>query len=67
MNLKKINNFLEKFWLVVGVGTMIYGIYLVNQTSLSESYMYLIYPIIAFVLFGFRYTLRKRLERAEEQ
>jgi hypothetical protein len=63
MNLARINLFFERLWLVIGVVGMVYGLYQWSVLGFEGAKMYLLYPMIAFALFGMRYRLRKRLER----
>ncbi|NND95389.1 MAG: hypothetical protein HKN45_11025 [Flavobacteriales bacterium] len=66
MNPKKVNNFLEKFWLVLAIGTAVYGLYFVNQFGLEGNVMYLILPLVAFFFFGLRRSMRLRMEKQEK-
>lgn len=61
MNHAKINLFFERFWLIVGILGLIYGFYMVSQVGLDQAKMFLLYPLIAFALFGVRHRLRKRM------
>ncbi|NNC82800.1 MAG: hypothetical protein HKN79_04420 [Flavobacteriales bacterium] len=63
MDLKKINDFLEKFWLTVAIGTTLYGIYFINQFGLEGNWMYALLPLVAFVFYGMRRSMRKRMEK----
>jgi hypothetical protein len=71
MDLKKVNSFFEKFWLVVGIGTTIYGIYYVYrfglelQLGLQGNIKYLLFPLVAFFFYGLRRSMRIRMEKQE--
>ena len=67
MNHAKVNLFMERLWLIVGVLGLIYGIYMVNELGFQEAKLYIFYPMIAFALFAMRYGLRKRLEKNQGQ
>lgn len=67
MNLKTVNRFFEKFWLVVGIGTLLYGIYIVSVRGLEGNYKYLLLPLFAFFLYYMRRRLRLSLQRREAE
>jgi hypothetical protein len=52
--LKGLSLFMEKLWLIIANG--------VNRTNLQ----YLIFPALATVMYGFRTTFRKRMEKREK-
>lgn len=63
MNLQKVNSFFEKFWLVVGIGTLLYGLYYVYTHGMDGNEKFLVYPFAAFFLYALRRMMRKRLEK----
>ncbi len=65
MNLKSVNNFFEKFWLIMGIGTLLYGIYYVSVNGVADNYKYLLLPFFAFFLWYMRRRLRLSLEKRE--
>jgi hypothetical protein len=62
MNLRSVNSFFEKFWLAVGIGTSIYGMFIVATQGLDDNIKYLLFPLLAFFLFYLRRRMRKSLE-----
>ncbi len=67
MNLKSVNNFFEKFWLVMGVGTLLYGFYYVAVNGLDGNQKYLLLPLFAFFLFYMRRRMRLSLEKRQKE
>jgi hypothetical protein len=63
MDLQKVNSFFEKFWLVVGIGTLCYGLHYVSTQGMEGNGKYLLYPFAAFFLYGLRRMMRKRMEK----
>ena len=66
MDLKKINSFFEKFWLVVGIGTTVYGVYYINQFGFEGNYQYALFPLVAFLFYGMRRSMRKKIEKRDQ-
>ena len=66
MNLTSVNNFFEKFWLVMGIGTLLYGIYFVSVNGVTDNYKYLLLPFFAFFLWYMRRRLRLSLEKRQQ-
>jgi hypothetical protein len=61
--LQKLNIFMEKLWMVVAIVALLIVCYFfvvdgVNRTTLS----FLVFPALAGIMYGFRYTFRRRLE-----
>lgn len=67
MDLKKVNNFLVKFWLVLGIGTAIYGAYYVYQFGLEGNVMYLLLPLVAFFFYGLRRSMANRMNKQSKE
>jgi len=63
MNLNKFTLFMEKLWLVIAILTSIYAIYMIFSGETLNSMEYVL-PIVAFVLFYTRRTIRRKLESA---
>jgi hypothetical protein len=64
--LKGLSLFMEKLWLVIAIGSLVVVIYLfvvdgINRTNLQ----YLVFPALAAVMYGFRTTFRKRMEKRD--
>jgi len=60
----KFIRFLERVWLVIGLTSLVVGIYETITLGIATSYMFFMFTIIAGIL----YTLRKRQRiRMEEE
>ncbi len=61
MKTSKITLLMEKFWLVVAILTTCYALYLFFSGHEVRTIEY-VFPIITFVLFFTRRSMRKRIE-----
>jgi uncharacterized membrane-anchored protein len=63
--LRKVSLFMEKFWLLIAVVSLVVVIYLYFQPERNkgEVLTYLIFPALAGLMFAFRRTFRKRQEK----
>ncbi|MGC6532624.1 MAG: hypothetical protein ACON34_06435 [Flavobacteriales bacterium] len=59
----KLFRYVEIAWLVIGVIALGVAIYEINTLGFDQGKVYLLLPAIAFVWFGFRRAMRKRMER----
>ncbi|MEZ4721567.1 MAG: hypothetical protein R2813_06775 [Flavobacteriales bacterium] len=57
---------MEKFWLVIAILSFVYAVYMIGKQGLSESIIYLIFPLVAGALFYMRYFMRKRFEKGQD-
>ena len=64
--MNKVSYYLEKFWLIVGITTTLYALYLLFKGEPVRTVEYVL-PIIAFVLYYTRRVLRKRIERSGQE
>ena len=65
--MKALSKFLEVFWLLLGVATLVFVFYLVNQQGFEDSKVYFLFPVIAFSMFFFRRFMRRKLTEMEER
>ena len=56
--MKKLSKFMEYFWLAVAIVTSIIGIWSAFTVGVEESGIYLLLPVVAFVMFGVRRYFR---------
>ena len=59
----KLFRYVEIAWLVIGVIALGVALYEINTLGFDQGKVYLLLPDIAFVWFGFRRAMRKRMER----
>lgn len=59
----KFNKYIEQFWLVFAIISLVFAIYKAFNNGLSVSYNHFFIPAIAFMWWLFRRGMRKRLER----
>ncbi len=66
--MRKVNIVMERFWLVLAILALLFVIYffIVDGVN-SRTLQYLVFPVLAGVMYGFRVTFRKRLERRDNQ
>ena len=68
--LGKVYKFLENFWLVVAIISVILTIYIVIVSGITEAKFYILLPVIATSIWFMRRRLRKSYQRmsdAQEQ
>ena len=65
--MNQYHNIMEKFWLLIAVVSLAYAMYSAGQTSFEESSTFFLFPVIASVLFGLRYFMRKRFEKMRDE
>jgi Flp pilus assembly protein TadB len=63
MDRLKVYGYLEKFWMVIAILSLIWAIYIAVADSLQISKTYFLLSAIAVALYLTRRFLRKRLER----
>ncbi len=66
-NLRKVTIFMEKFWLALAVVSLIVVIYIfiTSRGITRENVQYLVFPLLAGVMYGFRKFFRKRMEKMD--
>ncbi len=65
--MKKVNRFMEYFWLVVAVATLGLALWAIANTSLKDAWTWLLFPLFALLMYGVRRFLRSKLEAMEER
>lgn len=63
----KYNIIMERFWLIVAIGTFIFAVYQLGKFGLASSGISFIMALVAASLFYLRYYMRKRHEREQEK
>lgn len=67
--LKTVSKIMEKFWLALAIFTLVAVIVVfINDRGINkENAQYLVFPALAGVMYAFRKSFRKRLEKSENQ
>ncbi len=66
--MKTYHRIIEYFWLVVGILTLGFAIFIFTEYGFTEdNYFVLVMPFMSLVLFGLRRAVRKRFEKNDEQ
>lgn len=66
MNLK-LMRYMEIAWIVIGVVAVGIAVYEINRVGFAQGKMFLLMPAVAFLVYGFRRGMRKRIERNMKQ
>lgn len=67
-NLRNVSLFMEKFWLVLAIASFVVVMYIfINDGGLNrQNAQYLVFPLLAGLMYGFRTYVRKRLEKNQD-
>ncbi len=65
--MRKLNRFMEHFWLAVAIGTAIAAMWVIWTDGFEAGRQWLIFPAIASAMFIFRRLTRKKLEAMEDR
>jgi hypothetical protein len=65
--MRRYNQIMEKFWLVIAIVSFIYGVYMVGKIGLAQGGMYLIMSFVAVALFYLRYYANKRYKKEDQK
>jgi hypothetical protein len=65
--MRKINRFMEHFWLAVAIGTGIAAVYVIAVEGFATGGQWLWFPGIALAMFFFRRFMRGRLEAMRDR
>lgn len=67
-NLRSVSLFMEKFWLVLAIASFVVVMYIfINDGGLNrQNAQYLVFPLLAGLMYGFRTYVRKRLEKNQD-
>ncbi len=61
--MRKVSLFMERLWLAVAIVSLLIVFYFFAVNGVNEvTLQYLVFPALAGLMYGFRYTFRKRLE-----
>lgn len=65
--LRNVSIWMERFWLLITVVSMVVVIYLLfTEENKKQTLQFLVFPALAGLMFGFRYTFRKRMEGRDQ-
>lgn len=63
--MKKMNRIMEFFWLAVAIISLFGAVYYLNELGWEEGWFYLLFPLTAAMMWGYRRMMRSRVERWE--
>ncbi|MEO8066297.1 MAG: hypothetical protein ABI599_01265 [Flavobacteriales bacterium] len=63
--MRKVNRFMEIFWLVVAVVTFGIAIWVIIKSSFAQSWTWLLFPVFSVGMFLVRRFMRGKLEAME--
>jgi len=59
-NMKRLNSFLEKFWLLISIVSTVLVVYVYSTAGPDENYVLLLLPVISIAMYVFRRRMSKR-------
>jgi hypothetical protein len=65
--MRRLNRFMEHFWLAVFIGTTIVAVWMIVQEGFAEARSWLWFPAIALAMFLFRRITARRLEAMDQR
>jgi len=65
--MRKLNRFMEHFWLAVTIGTFIAAIWAMAVEGFDQGKQWLFFPAIASAMFVFRRMTRRKLEAMDDR
>ena len=65
-NMQKLNSFLEKFWLLVSIASVILVVYVYSTMGAQDDYYLLMLPVISVAMYVFRRRMSKKYAEHEE-
>ena len=65
--MRKINRFMEHFWLAVAIGTALAASWVLIADGFDAGKQWLVFPGIALAMFVFRRMTRKKLEAMDDR
>lgn len=67
-NMRSVSLVMEKFWLALAIISLIVVIYIfVNDKGINrQNAQYLVFPLLAGLMYGFRTFFRKRMEKNQD-
>jgi len=63
--MKKMNKFLEYFWLVISIVSLILVVYVYSAIGTEGNWVLIFLPVIAVGMYVFRRRMSKRLEQKD--
>jgi hypothetical protein len=61
--MEQFNKIMEYFWLSLTVVSLLICFYFFATQGFKETYSYLVFPFMTVIMFAFRRSFRKRMER----
>ena len=65
--LRKLNKFMEHFWLAVAIGTALAAGWVIMAEGFEEGKSWLLFPLIALAMYFMRRFMRGRLEALDDR
>lgn len=65
--MRKINRFMEFFWLTIAIGTAIAAGWVIATAGFEEGKQWLIFPGISIAMYIFRRMTRRKLEALDDR
>ena len=63
----KLHRFMEYFWLIIAVGSLIVVVSMILKNGFKNEVEYLIFPALSGLMYGFRRGFRNRMERIHQE
>lgn len=64
--MRRLNKFMEHFWLAVAIGTALAAAWVVYAEGFEKGRQWLWFPVVALAMFAFRRFTRRRLEALDD-
>lgn len=61
--MKNLNRIMEFFWLALAILSALGAIYYINVLGWDEGWYFLLFPLVALMMFLYRRGMRSRLDR----
>lgn len=67
-NMRGVSLFMEKFWLALAIASFVVVVYIFISDGgfTRENAQYLVFPLLAGLMYGFRTYVRKRMEKNQD-
>lgn len=65
--MNRYHKIMEKFWLLIAILSLAYAAYKAGQNGVENTLMLFLLPVIAGLLFGMRYFVRKKFEKMQDK
>ena len=65
--MRSVSLFMEKFWLALAIASLVVVVYIFMSDGgfTRQNAQYLVFPLLAGLMYGFRTYVRKRMEKNE--